>query len=34
LGLDAVYWVRMTEEGYLSPETGGDLSDWYEAQVS
>lgn len=24
----------MTEEGYLSPDTEGDLYDWYEAQVS
>ncbi|KAL4466850.1 hypothetical protein ABPG74_010447 [Tetrahymena malaccensis] len=34
LALDAIYWTKITEENYLSPESDGDLYDWLEGQMS
>jgi dynein heavy chain len=30
LGLDAVFWTKITEENYLGPDADGDLYDWFE----
>lgn len=29
--LDSVFWTKITEENYLSPEAEGDLDDWFDA---
>ena len=34
VSLDSVFWTKITEENYLSPEAEGDLDDWYEANVA
>lgn len=30
IALGSVNWTRITEEYYLSPESDGDLFEWYE----
>ncbi|EGR30170.1 hypothetical protein IMG5_139330 [Ichthyophthirius multifiliis] len=34
LVLDAIYWTKITEENYLSPDADGDLFDWLEGNIS
>ena len=30
LGVDSIYWTKITEEDFLGPEAFGDLDEWFE----